>query len=98
MIVVVLQQMGQQASGPFSGGSQARGMTVQSGGSGGHRFLHPWTLPAKSDVGPGGVPFFARRTADLERHAKNPEPPAGENRSKTPCINLSASVPLEIGF
>lgn len=60
-------------------------MTVQSGGSGGHRFLHPWTLPAKSDVGPGGVPFFARRAADLERHAKAPEPVVGEHNYIRAC-------------
>ena len=70
--------MGQQASGPFAANNQPRSMTVQSGGSGGHRFVHPWTLPAKSDVGPGGVPFFARRAADFERQAKASEPAAGD--------------------
>ena len=75
-MVPCLQQMqGQQAPG-----GAPRGLTVQSGGTGGtggHRFLHPWTLQGKPDSA-AGVPFFAaRRGADQERVAKVPEAPAG---------------------
>lgn len=74
-----MQQMqGQHSSGPFAGSGQARGMTVQSGGSAGHRFLHPWMLPSKSEVASGGLPFFARRTAETDRHAKAYEPASGK--------------------